>query len=136
MILQAGIRDSIRKPTGRFLLASAPDSVASRPTHRFWKTGAELGFFLARFHVALRKQLLLLARFRAVDCLLGGSSCRFADCELRGECQRLYSRFFSGQAVDNTKACSRSCSGSKDERVGLTGVVAILSVVLARRTSV
>ena len=36
------------------------------------------------------------------------------------------------QAVDNTKACSRSCSGFQDQRVGLAGLVAIVSVVFAR----
>ena len=60
MLLQAGIGDSIRKPTRRSLLASTADSVASRLTCRFWKPGAELGIVLARFNV--------------VDSLLGGSS--------------------------------------------------------------
>ena len=77
-----------------------------------------------------------MARFHVVVCLFGGSSCRVADFEFRGEGQRLYSCFFSGQDVDSTQACqksSRSPSGSRHQRVGLACLVAMLSAVLAGR---
>ena len=77
MILPAGIEDSTPKSTRRFLLASTAGIVASRQTRRFWKTGAELDFVVKVSccrQLAPRKQLLLLARFRVVDCLLGGST--------------------------------------------------------------
>ena len=75
------------------------------------------------------------ASFCGVDSLVGGSSCRVADFDLRKRVSDS-TAVLSGQAVDNKKAyqtCWRSCSGSKDQRVILAGLLATLSAVLARR---